>query len=214
MQTALLEAKKRNSLGKNDAKKIRLEGFIPGVIYGEKQEPLHILFSEREVEKIYRISNNKNTLIVLKIDSDGTMLEETVLARDISKDALTQRFIHVDFIRIDVKKPIRTVVKIKFSGICPGVKMGGVLMHNLSSLKIFSLPREVPDFIDISLASLELGKNIRVRDLNLGEGIQILNGPEETIVHVETPKGYDEESAKAADGATPAATPAAAPAKK
>lgn len=201
MQTATLEANTRENLGKNTTKQIRKAGKMPGVVYGNKTEPLHIEFEASAVEKIFRTTKNHNTLITLQVKEGEKVRELTVLPREMSKDAISQKFIHIDFFLIDIAEPIKTVVKLKFVGVSPGVKMGGNMSHNLVSLKIRSLPREVPDFIEIPLGVLELGTTFKVRDLNLGEGIEILNDGHETIVRVDALKGQEADPAKAAEAA-------------
>lgn len=196
MQTATLEAKTRPSLGKNSAKQSRKKGLVPGVVYGSKGTALNIEFEASELEKIFRTTKNANTLITLTVQDGDQRKEFTTLPRELSKDAISQKFLHVDFFAVDKNAPIKTVVKLKFTGVSPGVKMGGNISYNLFSLKVKSLPEEVPDFIEIPLSVLELGSVYRVKDVAVSAGIEFLNGAHETIVKVDSPKGAEDEAAK------------------
>lgn len=192
METFEFTAQKRSKLGKNDSKKLRLEGLVPAVVYGENCEPLHIVLNAREIAKFYRSHSRENVLVKLAVTGEGSTSEEViVLPKEYSKNAISLEVIHIDFLKIDPKHPLRTDISLNFVGVAPGVKKGGNLMMKLRSLKIRALPDQIPHHIDIDLSTLEVGASLRVKDIDTKDAYQILSSPDEIIVYVESVKGAE-----------------------
>ncbi len=188
MHTLTFEVDQRLSSGKNAAKQLRFSGFVPGVVYGEHTDPIHVTINGREMSKFHRDYRRENVLITMKIkNADHSVKEVTVIPKEISRDAISLDIIHVDFLMIDPSHPIRTEVRIEFQGTAPGVKKGGNLMISHRNLKIRSLPADVPQSIAVDLSNLEVGQTIRIRDLALDK-IQILHPADEIIVLCESTK--------------------------
>ena len=206
METFTFTAQKREKLGKNDSKQLRQSGFVPAVVYGENSDPLHVTLNAREIGKFYRSHSRENVLIKLSVaSSNGSTEEVTVLPKEYSKNAISLEVIHVDFLKIDPKHPLRTDVSLNFVGTAPGVKKGGNLMLKIRSLKIRALPDQIPHHVDIDLSSLEVGSSIRVKDIDTKDAYQILSAPEDIIAYVESLKGASEGSADAASAQAGAA---------
>ncbi len=193
MQIKELDVLLRTELGKNKVNKLKAEGLIPSIIYGENEEPLPITVNLRELNKVYKAG--KNVIIKLNVKGGEKVTEQTVISHQIEIDRIKQRIIHVDFVRINLEKPIEMSVPIKFTGISIGAKLGGILIHNMDKLDIKCLPHLIPDHIEIDITTLEAGKSIKVKDLRVSEGLQILTGDEETVVNVAAQKEAEAEVA-------------------
>ena len=107
MQIVNLEVAKRTEFGKSNTKRIKAQGFIPAVIYGEKMIPVNIIIERAKLEAIYR-KTGKNTLIKLLIKEEKQTSEETVLTHITDIDPLSRKYIHIDFQKVNMKKKIHT----------------------------------------------------------------------------------------------------------
>ncbi|MEK7298484.1 MAG: 50S ribosomal protein L25 [Candidatus Margulisiibacteriota bacterium] len=213
MELTKLAVKKRQRLGKNKVKSLKSEGLVPCIVYGKGEEPIPVSVELRSIEKIFRSSHGKNSLIELSIDDAGTQTVKTVISHEIDYDPIYDTVKHVDFMIIDENKKIKTTVKITFKGTAAGEKMGGVSSVNLHQLDIECKPSEIPDFIQIDISSLNVGQNVKVRDLkDVYPQLHFITPEEEPIIKVEIPKVQVEETvaaAPAADAAASAAAPTA-----
>jgi len=208
-----LTATVRPKIGKNTSKKHRQEGFLPSVIYGLEKSVLSILVPTKEIETILRKSG-KNSIISLKINPDQQV--EKVKVYELNTDAITGEFIHIDFIRVDLSKSIRSSVQIKFQGHAPGVKAGGVLVHKFSQVSVESLPQHVPSFVLVDISNLAIGDVFRVSDVQTNGQFKILLDPQDVLAQVSSVR--QEEAASSTEAATPdpkaATATKQAPAKK
>lgn len=209
MATETLVAEERVRTGKNLVKKVRAEGNIPAVIYGDEKEPKSVKVSRAEIERIYRMDSGRNTIIELKI---GDNAAETVISHDLDRHPITGELVHVDFFRVNEKNKIRTNVPLDYTGTPRGVKMGGVFIHHLSSVAIESLPGDIPVKIAIDISDMGLGKALKVSDINPGAGVEIVTPHDLTAAAVDVPRGISASEEDAAEEA-PAAEGNAAPAE-
>lgn len=184
METVTLKATVREKSGKSEAKKVRDLGCVPAVVYGEKKEPLAVAIDPRHLLKIFKGPLGKNTLIVLEIEEPGVSLKENVMSYNVVFDPISLAIQHVDFLAVDLAKPIKAVVHIETFGVSPGVKRGGIYRQNFQHIEVKALPNKIPASIRIDLGTLDLGSVIKVRDLPQ-EGFEILTTPEEIVVHIE-----------------------------
>jgi len=213
MEIATLEVELREKLGKNKVKKIKNTGLVPGIIYCGNSENVSISLDPRSLEKLYKTEFGKNIIIKLQVKNGDSTTEETVLSHNFSKDAISQQLIHIDFLRVDLSKPIHTAIPIKLVGLAPGVKLGGILIQQIKALEVKCLPHHLLPKLEINVSSLNMGDHIKVSDLQLNKNITVLNGKEENVISVVETRIKGEESAAAAEGAAPAAAGKAAPAQ-
>ena len=144
-------------------------------------------------------------LIDLSVDGDKPV---NVIAKAIQHDLITGHPIHVDFWVVNMKQAITTSIQVHFVGEAPGVKSGGVMMHNLSSVQIESLPSALPEYLEADISGLEVGDSIHVRDLVVPKGVTILDAEDEIVASVVPPaKSIEEEEAEAAEAGTVVAEP-------
>ncbi|MGE4170789.1 MAG: 50S ribosomal protein L25 [Candidatus Margulisiibacteriota bacterium] len=188
MEFEKLSASVRKELGKNKIKALRAQGLIPAIIYGQNSEPQPVSVDPRELQKLFRSGQGKNSIISLSISGGAAASEQLVISYRTDMDAIRQELTHVDFLRVDLKTPIKTVVKLELTGVCPGVKMGGNLVQKMRQATIKCLPQEIPSVIQVDLSSLGLGETIRIKDLSEGKSYSFLAQDHDIVVGVEGQK--------------------------
>lgn len=193
-----LTATKRSVKGQNT----RYEGQLPGVVYGAKTVSESVAFGYSDFVKLYRDAG-ESTLVDLLID--GT-LGGKVIIQDVQHDPVSDRIIHVDLKRVDMKKKLRAPVTLKFVGEAPIIKaQGGTLVTSIHNVEVECLPTDLVSHIDISIASLSTyDVVIKVKDLILPAGIKIVSPHAEDLV-VKAAPALTEEQIKAMEEAGAAA---------
>ena len=205
MSTVLaLNGKLRDEKGKGASRRLRSQGGLPAVLYGQKDN-LSLMVNPKELKKIMD-TKGKNALIHLNIEGDSKT-DRTVLLKNYQKHPLRTTWVHVDFLEIDMAHKIKIDVPLKYVGTSVGEKKGGIANHILRNLHVECLPSDIPESIEVQMAEVELDQVIHVSDLKISDKIRVLNRPSEAVVSVFQEK---EEVAKAAEA--PAAGEAAAPA--
>lgn len=185
MQT--LSAQKRDVLGKK-VKSLRIEGFLPAVLYGRKKKSTSIALKEKEFVKVWK-SEGGSSIITLEIDGK----KENVLIHDIAFDAIKDNPIHADFLVVEMDKPIKVDVKINFVGESPAVKAGGFLVKIIHELHVEALPKNLPQEIEVDISAIsEMGGSIKIKDIKIVGDFKILNSPGDIVILVEAPKTEEE----------------------
>jgi large subunit ribosomal protein L25 len=203
---AVLEATKRETRGKNEARRVRAAGQIPAVVYGDKADAAVISVDPKTLLRILHSESGVNTLISLKFEGEG---DTRVLVRDYQVDPVTQKPLHVDFYRIAMDKLLRVTVPVMLKGEPKGVKaQGGVLDFVNRDIEVECLPGDIPEHIDIDVSELLINQGIRVRDLPVSDTWKPVTEAEAMIVHVVTPKVEVVEEPAAAAAAVPGAAAA------
>jgi large subunit ribosomal protein L25 len=175
-----LEAQARTVTGKK-VSQLRRQGMVPVSVYGPKTEPIILQIPYRSLELTLRGAGGNN---LIDIQHEGKTT--TVLARDVQRDILRNDIIHVDFFAVDLKAKIEIEVPVHFVNDAPAVAQKlGILITGPTSLTVETLPTNMPQQLVVDLSTLKaVGDTIHVRDLVLGEGIAILNDPDELIAGV------------------------------
>ncbi|MBI3611269.1 MAG: 50S ribosomal protein L25 [Nitrospirae bacterium] len=187
MQRMDLEAEQRSQSGKGVARSLRRSGRIPAVLYGEGKSNL-LALQPADLIKILKSESGENALINLKIKGEKSVETRTAILRDFQRDPVTGGILHADLFEINMNKPIRVKVPIGVKGDLPaGVKEGGVLQHNLREVEIECLPSVIPDHLYVDAAHLKIGESIHVRDLEVEQGIRILEDKDLAVVSVAAP---------------------------
>jgi large subunit ribosomal protein L25 len=189
-----LVAERRQGSGKGVARKLRAAGRVPAVLYGAGVESTPLSVDAKELYHLLHTGAGSNVLIDLRVDGK----DHLALAREIQRDHIHDRYIHVDFLAVRRDTKVTLSVPIRLVGESPGVKLGGVLEHHLWELQVECLPSDVPDAIEADISALEeIGTSLRVSDLVAPEGVTILTSPEESVVAVQQPQARVEEVAAA-----------------
>jgi large subunit ribosomal protein L25 len=189
-----LKAEKRDRTGKETAHKVRAAGRVPAVVYGRGMEPLHVSIDSRELFHLLHTDAGVNVLVDLRVDGDHFL----ALPREVQRDLIKGRFIHVDFLRIARDEKITVEVPVHVVGESHGVKEGGVVEHHLWDLQVECLPTDVPTHIDADITKLGINESLKVSDLKAPEKCTILTSPDEVVVSVVPPQVLRVEEAEEA----------------
>ena len=179
MKSVSINGIARVNLGKSFAKKLRNEENVPCVIYGGNESPIHFYAHSNEFRKIVYTSDV--FLIDVKV---GDETVRTVMG-DIQFHPVTDKILHIDFIRVFDDKSVKINVPVNISGNSIGVRNGGRLTQNMRSMKIEAFAKNLPETIEIDITNLKIGQSIRVSDMELSD-VTFLNNSNDVIVAVKT----------------------------
>ena len=190
MEKVILKADIREELGKEANRKLRAQGLIPGVVYKKGSKALSLKVDTKKFFNILHTSAGENVIITLQIKEKE---DKTVIIKEIQYDPVREDMFHVDFHEISLTEKITVNIPIEPKGEPEGVKTdGGILDHPLKELEIECLPTQIPERIDVRVENLKIGDAIRVKDLDIPEGITVLNDPEITVLSVVPPRVEEE----------------------
>lgn len=183
MEEITLKASKRNVIGKQ-VKALRREGILPAVVYGWRIGSTPISLDMREASRILEKAAS-SALIVLDVDGE----KHYTLVRERQRNPVLGTLRHIDFQAVSLTEKVRAKVAIQLVGEAPAVNMYfGILVSNLEQLEVESLPKSLPERIEVDLSGLEeIGDAFYVRDLSLPKGVEVLGNPDEIIVIVTAP---------------------------
>jgi len=199
----VVAAEPRSSRGKNEARRTRVAGKIPAIVYGAFKDPQAVSVNPKDILKIIRGKSGHNSIFDVEIAG----VERTpVIVADEQYDPVKDTLIHIDLKRIDLTRKLRVSIPIHAHGEAKGVKQqGGVLDLVTRSIEIECIPDDIPNQFDVDVTELMIGNNIRVSDLKVADSIRIFTSPEAVIAHVVGIK--EEVAATPAEGAPAAAEP-------
>jgi large subunit ribosomal protein L25 len=202
---AVLEAVRRDQFGRNNAGRLRRQGHIPAVIYGQASAAEPVAVDPKALLRILHSQAGANTLIALKLDGGGDL---RVLVKEYQLDPVSHGLLHADFYRVAMDKVIRVTVPVHLTGEAKGAKVqGGIVDFVHRELVVECLPGDIPESIAVDVTELMLHDGVRVRDIATGGTWKPVSDADMLIVHVVAPKT---EAEPAAAEATAAAAPAAA----
>lgn len=209
MEQVTLQAEVREERGKGPARRLRKRGLVPAVIYGPETRPTPIAVHPKEVLRMLHTEHGRNTVVKLALEG-GT--GELAICKDVDVDPVTRELRHVDFYRVDVGREVEVEVPFRTRGRAAGVQKGGTLHVTLRVLPVRCTPDKIPASIEADVAKMEIGDVLRVQDLQLPEGVQVMRAGHRTLVTVmaEERPAPEEEAEAAEPGAAEAeAAPAA-----
>lgn len=199
MQKIAINAQTRRGTGKGPNRRLRAEGLVPVVVYGQGIKPLNLALNERDFLK--SISKLGDELVMYNLTAQEAGLQaQLAMIRETQRDPVTERLVHIDFMCVDVSKPVDVHVAVHGHSVPVGVRDGGVLDQVLRTIHISCLPDLIPSQIDVELRDLAIGQAIHVRDLTFGEGIELLTPLTDVLFHVVLPRKVEEEVVVAAAG--------------
>ena len=209
-----LKAEARTGTGKGPAYQARQKGLVPGVIYGGNENPENVSVDARTLERIVEAGHFLTTLFSLDISGKKTR----AIPRAVQLDPVTDRVVHVDFLRLAEGGTVRMAIPVHFHGqdVSPGLKKGGVLNIVRHNLTLICPADSIPNTIEVDVSALDIQETVHVADLNLPAGVKpIIKGRDDTVCSIVASTTVREEQKKAAAGAdapAEAAPAAAAPA--
>jgi len=178
-----LNGKKRTIKSKGYLKQMRRDGQIPGVIYGNGTEAIPIALSERQVIRIFN-RHGARGLFSLEIERENPYM---VLIRDLQKNPLNGKVIHIDFLTVNMNEKVNSSIIIHISGEEEVIKRGGILQAGTKEVEISCLPQDLPDHITCDVSNLQIGDKITIGDLEVDEKIEIISEPGIVIASVLAP---------------------------
>jgi len=223
---AVVATPRTGKFNKNHARRVRVEGKIPAVVYGAGMDAVAVTVDPRVVTKILHSEAGHNTIFDLNVE--GADLVKAMIV-DWQHEPIKGKLLHIDFKRIAMDKAMRVSVPVQLTGVPAGVKnSGGILDQVLREVEIECLPSDIPDHIDVDVSNLELYGAIHISDLPHSGSVKFLGEETALVAHVtiikeevaaEAVAVAEPEVAKkgkgdAAAAAAPAADAKAAPKKK
>jgi large subunit ribosomal protein L25 len=198
MKSVALKAFPRTLAGRGGVKKVRAQGRIPAVIYGTKNPPQSLEVDQKEFEKLLHHSVSENLLVDLAVDQDGKATRLALL-QEVQHNPLSGKVVHVDLHEVDANEPVTISIPVETIGEPVGVRTGGgVLEHVVFKIRVRALPKNLPEFIAIEVAHLEVGKSVHLGEIKAPEGVELLGDKSLSIVAVALPKAEVEPEAAAA----------------
>ncbi len=190
MEQLELKVTHRKTTGKGAAKKLRRDGFIPGIFYGPGNEPVSITLNPKDLEKA--LATEYGSRVLLKLSISGLdRKKRNAMVKDIQIDPINYRWIHADLYEVNLKREVEVDVPIKLIGTPPGVKMGGIMEQIRRELTIKALPTNIPSVIELDINELELGDSIHVDDIT-AENYTIVADSNFTLATVSAPEAEEE----------------------
>lgn len=176
----------RERLGSPETRRLRKQGFVPGVLYG-RGEPVAICVEERELRRALTGAGGLHSILDVQID--GTGKSHASILKDYQVDKVRGYVTHVDLHEVRLDQPINATVSVHLLGgeDAPGVREGGVLSQPLREIQVEALPLEVPEHIDLDVSHMEVGGTLRIADVQVGEGVTLLDDPETVVATVTAP---------------------------
>ncbi len=203
MRTVSMSGSLRGNVGKKDAKRLRNEGLVPCVLYGQKEQ-LHFFTQEKQFKDVIYTPNA--CFVELNIDGNKHM----AILQEVQYHPVSDSIMHVDFFEFANDKPVSLTIPISLTGTSPGVLKGGKLQQKVRKVKITALPEKMPEKLIIDISPLDINDAVRVKDVVAAD--YKINLPENNVLIIVTQtRNVVDETAATEDAAAPAA--AAAPKK-
>ncbi|MCJ8166485.1 50S ribosomal protein L25/general stress protein Ctc [Pontibacter sp. E15-1] len=180
MKTLEIIGFKRANLGKQQSKELRNESFVPGVLYGNGEQ---VHFYSPAI--LFRDLIYSPEVYEVDLNVEGTHYRAVL--QDAQFHPVNEMLLHVDFLQLQDDKPVKLDIPVKFVGTSPGVIAGGKLSVKLRALKVKAIPANLPDYVEVNISDLELGKSIKVSKVT-PENYEILTNPNSPIATVTVPR--------------------------
>jgi large subunit ribosomal protein L25 len=182
MAETLVATPRTGKFNKNHARRVRVAGQIPAVVYGAGQEPVAVVVDPKVVTRILHSDSGHNTIFDLNVE--GTAVVKAMIV-DWQNEPIKGKLLHIDIKRIAMDKPMRVSVPIHLVGTPVGVKaQGGILDHVLREIEVECLPANIPSHLDVDVTSLALHAAIHVSDLPHAGTLKFLAEENATVAHV------------------------------
>ena len=179
----ILEVVSREETGKNANRRLRASGQIPGVVYGAGRDTVPIQVERTKILEMLRTGSGENTVFLLK--RTGTDQSRHAMIKDMQFDAVSRRILHIDFQRVLLDQKIQLEVPIEIIGEAIGVKTDGGLMDFITRvLNVECLPTKIPDSVEANVDELLIGQHLEAGQLELPEGVTLLDEDSKVIVSI------------------------------
>ena len=186
-ETVTINTEKRESTGKENIKKMRNAGWIPGVYYANESKDGNTTLLKMEESELKRVLKKPGiTHHLLNISIDGEIHRGII--KQIQRNPIKEKVLHIDFYGVRADQKITLTVPLLARGEAPGVKAGGVLELVMKEIEIECLPDAIPEYIEVNVSDLEIGDSIHLKDITVQEGITLTENLEDVVVVVTPPE--------------------------
>ena len=176
-----LEVKERQQLGSPETRRLRKQGYVPGVLYG-KTIAKPIAIEERALRAA--LTTDSGLHAVLDVVLEGQPAAHPSILKDYQRDPIRGLVSHVDLQEVRLDRPIQAAVQLHLAGAedAPGVREGGVLSAPTTTINVEALPMEIPESIEVDVSSMQMGDTLRLEDVAAKEGVTFLDDLHETVI--------------------------------
>jgi len=194
-----IQVKRREEQGTRPVRRLRKQGFMPGVIYGKDIEPIQIKMDAKTFRRIVREAHGGVVFFKVSVDGEAPFL---AVLQDLQRDNVTREIIHFDLHKIAEDEVITVEIPIEFVGEPAGVKEGGILEIALHELEVEAPANKIPEKVVVDISGLGIDDTLHVKDLALPEGVRTTHDPEDVVVTVMAPEEETEEVEEVAEEIT------------
>jgi len=178
-----LEVHPRQETGKNANNRLRAQGLVPGVVYGAGREPLAIQVEKRTLLNLMRSTEGHNPVFLLQLA--GTDKSRHAMIREMQIHPVTRHMLHVDFQRVLMTEKVKVAVHLELQGVPVGVKVdGGLLDFVTRELHVQCTPDKIPAKMIVDVSGLHIGQHVEAKEVQLPEGVELLDEPGRVIASV------------------------------
>ncbi|WP_406663697.1 50S ribosomal protein L25/general stress protein Ctc [Gallaecimonas sp. GXIMD1310] len=186
----VFEAELRTDLGKGASRRLRREDKVPAIVYGADKEPVSIALEHNKIIEAQADEGFYTHILTLNIAGSKT----EVLVKDMQRHPFKPKVTHIDFLRVDASHKLHTKIPLHFVGEDKAVKKGGVIAHATTEVEISCLPKDLPEFIEVNVADMNVGDTLHLTDLSVPKGVQLVElskgeDHDQAVVSLNAPKG-------------------------
>ncbi|MBN2676022.1 MAG: 50S ribosomal protein L25/general stress protein Ctc [Alphaproteobacteria bacterium] len=213
MQKQTLSVSLRQKGGKGASRELRRQEQIPAIVYGDKKDPCSVTICPKAFLKEMHKAGFSSRIFEL----EGDNVKEKCLCKNVQFDPVSDRMLHVDFLRVNDKKAIKLNIPLNFVGRekSPGLKQGGILNTLRREVEVLCLPKDIPEEIEVNLEGLVFGDTIHALDLKLPEDVSLADeNPEYSICVIVSPRVAESTDSESTDTEATDAEPAEATEEK
>jgi large subunit ribosomal protein L25 len=199
----VLEVESRETTGSTAGRRMRREGRVPGNVYGLDRPPFKVSVNPKRIDEVLRLGSGVNTMFQLALAGENKTRDAMI--KELQRDPVTDRPVHIDFIRVDPNKTVQVSVPVQLVGTPEGVKNeGGVVDFVNRVVQVECLPTHIPEHFDVDVSALHINQHVSVSDLSIGEAVKLLEDPDQILAVVVAPRVEEvaatEEEAEIAEG--------------
>ena len=180
-----LEVRAREASGSRASRRLRREGFVPGVLYGSGKTAQPFTVPDRELRRV--LGGGHGLHAILDVVLEGQQQPHHAVLKDYQLDPTRAKLLHVDLHEVRLDQPIHMQVAVELAGASVGVTRGGVLTQLLREVNVEALPMEVPDQVTLDVTDLDIGDSARVADLTALARVKVLDDPTTLVASVMLP---------------------------
>ncbi len=185
----VVKSEKRQGLGSSASRRLRAQGFVPAVLYGESLETTALVVGKADIIQILKLESGENTIFKVAVGSDSY----DAMIKEMQIDPASDELLHVDLVRISMDKPVRVTVPIVHHGDPVGVKTeGGFVDFVTREVEVECLPRDIPESLSIDISELHANQSFKVQAVSAPGGVKILTDPNTVLVLISMPHKEEE----------------------